>query len=77
MTDPPKADRLTIGTTAAGVIAVGCCAGIPLAASAIAAIGSFAFGAIAGTVVLVLVIGVTLVRRRRPCATSSPHEPLR
>jgi hypothetical protein len=78
MTGAAKDDRVAIGALGAGVLAVGCCAGIPLAAGAIAAIGGLAFGAIAAAVLLMVAVGVVLIRRRRhSCARSSPNGPVR
>jgi hypothetical protein len=78
MTEQAKTDRITIGAAAAGVLAIGCCAGIPLAAGAIAAVGGLAFGAIAAAVVLTLGLGVALLRRRRHgCPPAAPNEPVR
>ncbi len=64
MTAPAKSDRFTGRALAAGVLAVACCAGTPLAAGAVAAIGGLAFGVIAAAVILVLVGGLLLIRRR-------------
>ena len=62
MTQRSKPDRVTVGAFVASNVAVGCCAGTPLAAGAIVAIGGFAFGAIAFAVLLVLVGGFALIR---------------
>jgi len=76
VTEQSKSDRLTLGVFVAGVLAIGCCAGIPLAAGAVVAIGGFAFGAIAFAVLLVLVGGLALLRRRRhACPSLTPSEP--
>ncbi len=78
MTDKPKSHPVTVGAIAAGVLAVACCAGLPLAAGTIVAIGGLAFGAITASVLLVLVGGFALIRRRRnACALLSPHKPAR
>jgi len=76
MTEQPKNDRVTIGAIAAGALAVGCCAGLPLAAGAIAAIGALAFGGIAAFVLLVLLAVFAWTRRRRHrCIPASPQGP--
>jgi hypothetical protein len=78
MTRHAGTDPVTVGAVGAGVLAVACCAGIPLMAGAIAVIGGLAFGAIACAVLLVLGGGVALFRRRRhACPPSAPNEPLR
>ncbi len=78
MTNRPKSDPVTGGAIAAGAIAVACCAGLPLAAGAIAAIGGLAFGAIAAAGLLLLIGGFALIRRRRhACTPSSQHKPAR
>lgn len=64
MTEPPNGDRFHLAAIGAVVVAVGCCAGIPLAVGAIAAIGGLAFGGIAAAVLLTLGAAFTLVRWR-------------
>lgn len=78
MTEKPKSDPLTGGAIAAGALTVAYCAGLPIAAGAIAAIGGLAFGAIAASALFLLVGGFALIRRRRQaCAPSSQHKPSR
>ena len=50
MTDGAKSDPVAVGAIATGVVAVACCAWLPLAAGTIAAIGGLAFGAITAAV---------------------------
>jgi len=56
--------RLTTGAVVGGVLAVGCCAGLPLFAAAIAAVGGVAFGGIVAVVLLVVLGGLAVIRRR-------------
>lgn len=73
-----KPHRPALGAAAVGVLAVGCCAGVPLAVAAIAAVGGRVFGGIAA-VALTLVAGAfTLIGRRRPaCRRPLPEGPTR
>ncbi len=78
MTDGPKSDPVAVGVIATGVLAVACCAWLPVGAGTIAAIGGLAFGAISAAVFLLLVGGFALIRRHRhACAPSSQHTSVR
>ncbi|MGI8920070.1 MAG: hypothetical protein ACR2HD_00105 [Solirubrobacteraceae bacterium] len=73
-----KSGRFTIGGLAAGALAIGCCAGLPLVAGVIAGIGGLAFGGITAAAVLLVLGGSMLIRRRRQaCAPRSPEGPTR
>ncbi len=72
MTKGAKPDRLTVGAVAAGMLAVGCCASLPVAVGVIASIGGVALGSIVAVALLVVLGGFALVRRRRrACSPSS------
>lgn len=64
MNEQSPTDWLTIGAVVGGVLAVGCCAGLPLFAAAIAAVGGVAFGGITAVVLLVVLGGLMVLRRR-------------
>jgi len=67
-----KPDRLAIGALVAGVFAVGCCAGLPLAVGVIASIGGVALGSIVAAALLAVLGCFVLVRRRRrACSPAS------
>lgn len=78
MKDRAKSDRLTVGVLAAGALAIGCCAGLPVVTGVIAGIGGVAFGGMTAAAILLVLGGLMLIRPRcHACVPSSPKGPAR